>query len=97
MRLSLKSVGLFVAMAGFAGQTALAATSHSEFIEYPAFREANAEVEMIHDKGLVAEVVVNCGGGETGILVLSKIEKRVCGPDHFCTPSLKTAIRRLCR
>ena len=76
---------------------ALAASSHSEFIKYPAFVNPEATVEVIHDKGLTSELIVNCGGGRTGILTVSKVDRLVCGPDYRCGKDLAVAINRLCR
>lgn len=83
----------------------VASTSHSLYIYYPAFRptnppveaRTNATIDLINDKGVVNELLINCGGGRSGILIESKIEGLFCGPDHHCASSLKTAVRRLCR
>ena len=105
MRWFLKIVGLAAVAASVMNSAAISATSHSVFIYYPAFRRSNppvdprshATVDMIHDKGVVNELLINCGGGRSGILIESKIEGLFCGPDHHCALSLKTAVRRLCR
>ena len=78
--------------------SALAATSaHSIFRKYPGFRIPGAKVEMIHDKGVTLELIVNCGRGRYGILIVSKAERLICGPDHRCVPHLDRAVQRLCR
>ena len=76
---------------------ALAASSNSQFIKYPGFINPDAAIEVIHDKGLVSELIVSCGDGRSGILTASRIERIVCGPDYRCTKSLKEAVARICR
>ncbi len=76
---------------------AVANSSHSQFIKYPAFVNRDATVEVIHDKGLVSELIVNCGGGRSGILTTSRADGLVCGPQHRCVKNLAEAVRRLCR
>lgn len=76
---------------------ALATSAHSQFIRYPGFLKPGAAIGVIHDKGLVTELIVDCGDGRSGILTASKIERVVCGPDHRCTNDLARAVRRLCR
>ncbi len=73
------------------------ATRHSEFTGYPAFAKRQTPVEVYHDKGLVVEMIVNCGGGRFGIITLSKVEGVFCGPDHRCVRNLNQAIGRLCQ
>lgn len=100
-----KVLGLGALATGMMNSTANSSTSHSIYIEYPAFRALNppvdprshATIDMINNKGVVNELLINCGGGRSGILIESKIEGLFCGPDHYCVSSLKTAVRRLCR
>ena len=91
--------GLAFAALAVAQQTgALAATSaHSIFRKYPGFRIPGTKVEMVHDKGLTLELIVNCGQGRYGILTVSKPERLICGPDGRCVRDLDHAVRRLCR
>ena len=78
--------------------SARAATSaHSIFREYPVFRMPGKKIEMIEDKGLTLELIVNCGEGRFGILTISKPERLICGPDHRCVRDLNRAVERLCR
>ncbi len=83
----------------------MSSTSHSLYIEYPGFRQFNpkidrrssARIDMIDNKGVVNELLINCGDGRSGILVESKMEGLYCGPDHHCVPNLGRAVARLCR
>jgi hypothetical protein len=79
-------IGIFVA----------AATTLAGFNYYPGFEENGATVEAIIDKGLIAELVINCRPG-TGIIAVSKIERTFCTPKFHCVPSLEQAIRETCR
>ena len=97
MRHIKRTLGLVMVSAAVLSSPASAASSHSQFIKYPAFVNRNATVEVIHDKGLVSELVVNCGGGRSGILTTSRIDGLVCGPKHRCVKDLAEAMRRLCR
>lgn len=100
-----KILGLGALAIGMMNSAANSSTTHSIYIEYPAFRTSNppvdprslATIDMINNKGVVNELLINCGGGRSGILIESKIEGLFCGPDHDCVSSLKTAVLRLCR
>lgn len=104
-RLILSFLGLCLVSAGLMSAPATASTSHSLIIEYPGFRQFNpridrssgARIDMINNKGVVNELLINCGDGRSGILIESKIEGLYCGPDHRCVPNLVRAVRRLCR
>ena len=88
----------FAAMAVAQPLNALAATSaHSIFRKYPGFRTPGTKIEMVHDKGLTLELIVNCGQGRYGILTVSKPERLICGPDRRCVKDIDQAVRRLCR
>jgi hypothetical protein len=76
---------------------AKAATPHSEFVGYPGLAKYAGQIDVYDDKGLVVELVVNCGRGRFGILTYSKSEQLYCGPDQRCLSSLGQAIGRLCR
>ena len=97
MRHIKRTLGFAMVIAAPLCSPAIAASSHSQFIKYPAFVNRDATVEVIHDKGLVSELVVNCGGGRSGILTTSRIDGLVCGPKHRCVKDLAEAVRRLCR
>jgi len=97
MRSFASKVGFAALFAAMLGGPAVGATPHSEFIGYQAFTKAGGKVELYDDKGLVVEMVVNCGGGRFGIVTLSKVEQVFCGPDHRCVGNLDSAISRLCR
>lgn len=105
MRWWLKVFLLGAVTASLTVSSAVARPSHSIFIYYPAFRAAspaveaptNATIDMVDDKGVVNDLLINCGGGRSGILTESKIEGLFCAPDHYCLSDIKAAIRRLCR
>lgn len=97
MRYIKRTQALAMVIAAALCSPAIAASSHSQFIKYPAFVNRDARIEVIHDKGLVSELVVNCGGGNSGILTRSHIDGLVCGPKHRCVKDLAEAVRRLCR
>ena len=87
--------------AAWTSPTAVAATSHSEFIYYPAFRggtsaQPKGVVEMANDKGLTVELVVRCNG-RPGVVTYSKLEHIYCSAKHRCSKALGAAIRDTCR
>ena len=86
-----------VAAIALASAGASTASHTQQFTYYPAFRQpAASRIEVIIDKGLISELIVNCGSGQTGILRASKVERLVCLPDHRCVGDVPTAVARLC-
>ena len=83
---------------------AVAATTlpaHAGLRAYPGFLDPYAKVEMVHDKGLMMEIVVRCrrkANGEIspGILSYSKVERLFCSSKGFCTRSPVRAARDTC-
>ena len=83
---------------------AFAATTlpaHAGFRAYPGFLDPYAKVEMVHDKGLMMEIVVRCrrkanGAISPGILSYSKVERLFCSSKGRCTTSAQRAARDTC-
>ena len=96
MRHSIEAAALVLAIIFGTICPSIAATQDAGFIYYPGFLRPGAQIEMVHDKGLTMEIIVNCGGGRAGIILASKPEKLFCGPTHHCVSSLKQAVKRLC-
>ena len=80
---------------------ALAAPAQAGFRVYPGFLDPYAKVEMVHDKGLVMEIVVRCrrkadGQISPGILSYSKVERLYCSSKGRCGRSPLAAARHTC-
>ena len=67
----------------------------SGLTEYPGFRQPNAQVEAIIDRGPIQELIIKCGDG-TAIISFSKVERRFCTPRLQCDPSLRVVVARTC-
>jgi hypothetical protein len=81
---------------------ATAAISQSEpspsakgFRYYPGYSQPGGMIEVVHDKGLMLELIVRCPVG-VGIITFSRVEGMYCLPNHRCTGDLDTALYRLC-
>ena len=77
------------------------APAHAGFRAYPGFLDPYAKVEMVHDKGLMMEIVVRCrrkanGAISPGILSYSKVERLFCSSKGRCTTSAQRAARDTC-
>jgi len=82
----------------FVSGTVLARESNdrpSEFIEYPVFQKKSGRVEAVTDKGLIQEFIIRCPD-VAGIITFSKVDGAYCTPEHRCSASLSSAIKRLC-
>ncbi|MFM1814618.1 MAG: hypothetical protein RLZ98_1313 [Pseudomonadota bacterium] len=66
------------------------------FRTYPAFPNGGAVVEMVHDKGLMLELIVKCSRG-VAIVTFSKTEGLYCDPQHHCSSNLRGTIGRACQ
>lgn len=70
------------------------------FTFYPAFGDftdqtGDARLEAAIDKGLIYELVVNCGDG-TAIVSYSKVERLFCTPVDGCGRNVREAFTRAC-
>lgn len=52
-------------------------------------------IEVVADKGIVRELIVNCGNG-AGILNHDVIDNLFCDAQHRCSGSLQSAIKNTC-
>ena len=75
----------------------LANTTTGDFTRYPAFSGNGAfyGIEVITDRGLIAELIVRCHG-DVAILSYSKVEKLYCTPRDGCFDTLIVARRTAC-
>ena len=75
----------------------LANTVTGDFTRYPAFTDSGARsgIEVITDRGLIAELIIRCGGS-VAILSYSKAERLYCTPKDGCFAALGTARRMAC-
>ena len=71
------------------------AGSASGLTDYPVFRQPDAQVEAIIDRGPIQELIIKCGDG-TAIISFSKVERRFCTPRLQCDPSLRVIVARTC-
>jgi hypothetical protein len=81
----------------------LAASTATNFIEYPSFNARpmvnadRARVEAVTDLGPVQELIVKCPTTGTAIVSYSKIDKMFCGAGNQCSVSLPIMVRKVCK
>ncbi len=72
------------------------------YTSYPAFGDEieeqyrNSRVEAVVDKGIVRELIIDCGSGAEGVMVHDVVGDVFCDSKDQCHEGLSTAIERTC-
>lgn len=83
--------------------TAMLLSSGDIYTSYPVFGDkepgyySDKRVNTVTDKGLVRELIVQCGRENEGILVHDVIGDVFCDSKDTCHSTLSAAIRGTCR
>lgn len=94
--LGARQVSLVVLELAVLSFSSLVLVAYASFNYYPGLVEGNqSPIEVVIDKGVVNELIVNCGGS-TGIVSHDKVARVYCLPQGGCTHSLQGAVDRLC-